>query len=271
MLRITGVCRCAYSSKGGPGHPRVLADRQPELGAGEPDRAGRFAGRERARLVEHAVVRELDLVVASDDLPAADERGGVVDPPLGAVDEADHDRAAAGRVRGERVQRDQVVVDERRPEDEVLGRVAGDRELGEHDDVGVRLRRSGRPGRQEVDVAGQIADRRIDLSECDPHARQRRRLRAELLDPADVEVVRLPDEIGSELPMANDLAEQALQVVPGLIQRPCRSDRRRLQLREQRLRSVAQDGMLLAQPVDLRRQVRRLGRDLVVQPLRIAP
>src|SRR4029450_5326850 len=71
--------------------------------------------------------------------------------------------------------------------------------------------------------------------------------------------------------MAHDLTEQPLEVVAGLVQRPRGADGRRLEPGDQGLRAFAQHGVLLAERVDLRRQVGGLGRDLVVQafgPLR---
>jgi hypothetical protein len=152
-----------------PRHPRVLADGQPELRVGDAHRARRGAGHERPRLVEHAVVRELHLVVAGDDLAAADQRGSVVDPGIGAIDEPDDGGAPTDRVARETLERDQVVVDERRPEHEVLWRIPRDRELGEDDHVGVRLGGARGPRSEELDVAVEVADRRIHLRERDPH------------------------------------------------------------------------------------------------------
>ena len=41
-----------------------------------------------------------------------------------------------------------------------------------------------------------------------------------LFDPADVEVVRLPHQVRSELAVANDLPEQTLEIVARLVERP---------------------------------------------------
>ena len=153
------------------GRPRVFAHRDPELRAGHPYRAGRFPRDERALLVEDAVVRQLHLVVARDDLAVADQPGRVVDAGGGSVDEAGEDRASPGRLPRQAFHRLEVVVDERRPQDQVLGWVAGDRELGEHHDVGVRFGRSRRPGDEAFDVALEVAHRRVDLAERDAHHR----------------------------------------------------------------------------------------------------
>ena len=71
--------------------------------------------------------------------------------------------------------------------------------------------------------------------------------------------------------MAHDLTEQQLEFVPCLAQRPRGSDGRRLEPGDQGRCAFPQDGVFLAERVDLRRQMRGLGRDLVVQavgPLR---
>src|SRR4029453_12158888 len=68
-----------------------------------------------------------------------------------------------------------------------------------------------------------------------------------LLDPADVEVVGLPDQVRSELAMAHDLTQQPLEVVPGLAQRPRGSDGCRLEPGDQGCRALPQDGVFLAE------------------------
>ena len=119
----------------------------------------------------------------------------------------------------------QVVLDERRSEHQVLGRVAGDRELGE-------ARRRRRPpsvaraaaAAMRCDVAVEVADRGVDLAERDaardqPSARARTAGRR-ATRPADVEVVRLPDEVGAALAVPDHRADEALEVVARLFERP---------------------------------------------------
>ena len=154
------------------GSPRVLAHRQSELGAGEAHRTFGGTGNERSLLVEHAVVRELDLVVPRDDLAVRYERGRVVDPLVGPIDEARDDGAAARGLLREVLERREVVVDERRPQHQILRRVLGDRELGEDHDVGAGLGGARGPRRHELHVAVEVADRRVDLPERDAHHRR---------------------------------------------------------------------------------------------------
>ena len=54
-------------------------------------------------------------------------------------------------------------------QEQVLRRVPGDRELGEEDEVGVRVARLGEPAQDAVAVPLQVADDDVDLGECEPH------------------------------------------------------------------------------------------------------
>ena len=60
--------------------------------------------------------------------------------------------------------------DERGAEQEVLRRIARDRELGEHDELGARVARLGDPPDDAVAVAVEVADGRVDLSQGDLHS-----------------------------------------------------------------------------------------------------
>ena len=131
-------------------------------------------GREVARLVEHGVVRQQPLAIRADDLAVRADRGGVVDVAV-LVDEADDRRAAAGP-RGELRQHLEVVGDEARLEHEILGRIAGGRQLGEGHDVA--------PGGigtvvgvgHQREVAVEVAHGRVELGERDPQHRHVTRL-----------------------------------------------------------------------------------------------
>ena len=72
--------------------------------------------------------------------------------------------------------------DERGAQQEVLGRIAGDRQLGEHDEIGagglgglVRLE-------DAVDVAVEVTDDDVDLGGGDAQPRHHPRIRAALSD-----------------------------------------------------------------------------------------
>ena len=148
--------------------PDVLADRDADVDAADDvqlERIGLVARREVAGLVEHGVVRQQPLAVRAEDL-AAGAHGRRVEQVAVLVDEPDDGRAAAG-AGGQLAERGLVVGDEPGLHHEVLGRVAGDRQLGEGDDVA--------PGRvglvvgveQLGQVAVDVADGRVQLGQRD--------------------------------------------------------------------------------------------------------
>ena len=59
--------------------------------------------------------------------------------------------------------------DEGRSQEQVLGRIAGDRELGEEHELGALCARVGESGENALAVAVQVADDRVDLGESEPH------------------------------------------------------------------------------------------------------
>src|SRR4029079_6854208 len=59
--------------------------------------------------------------------------------------------------------------DEPRPEQEVLGWIAGDRELGKEDEVGACLAGLVQPGKDLAAIAVEVADDRVHLCECESH------------------------------------------------------------------------------------------------------
>ena len=148
--------------------PGVLADRETELRRCQSDGARSGPRHEVPLLVEDAEVGKLDLVVTLLDMAVADQRRGIVQPLLRTVHEPDHDRARrAGCGSRQRIERGQVVIDESASQDQVLGGVAGDRELREADQVGALVRGPRRPLHHACDVAVEIADGRVQLAECD--------------------------------------------------------------------------------------------------------
>ena len=60
--------------------------------------------------------------------------------------------------------------DERGAEQEVLRRIAGDRELREDDELGAGVARLGDPPDDAVAVAVEVADGRVDLGQSDLHS-----------------------------------------------------------------------------------------------------
>ena len=59
--------------------------------------------------------------------------------------------------------------DEAGAEQQVLGRVAGDHELGEEDEIGARVTGAAEPLDDAGRVAVEVADDAIDLGECESH------------------------------------------------------------------------------------------------------
>ena len=180
------------------GAPHVLADGHAHPHAGdleERERCG--AGSEVALLVEHRVVRQQALLVDAHDLAARADRGRVVEVTTG-VDEPHHGRTPTGAGR-HLVEGGAVGGDEARLEDEVLGRVAGDGELGEHGDVaagGLGLV----VGREDaLDVAVEVADHRVELTQPEPDARHHPSVRvlpvAAVWEAGDVAEVVIPAKL----------------------------------------------------------------------------
>ncbi len=117
--------------------PDVLADADADLHAADDvqlERVGLVARREVAGLVEHRVVGQQALAVGAEHPAVGADRRGVEQVEVG-VDEADDGRAAAGVRRPAAARAASVSATNAGLEHEILGRVAGDRQLGEGDDV----------------------------------------------------------------------------------------------------------------------------------------
>ena len=152
---------------GGPGLPDVLADRHADRDAVDLDDRPAGAALEVAHLVEDAVVGEVDLAVDRLHAAVGADRGGVVGV-LGTLGEPD-DRDDVHRLGGDPLQRLAGIGEEVLLEQEVLRRVAGDRELGEEDDLGTRLPRLAQAREDLLGVAGDVADGGVELGQSDPH------------------------------------------------------------------------------------------------------
>ena len=149
-------------------HPDVLADREADLHAVDLDgAAGRRPRLEVAHLVEDAVVGQMDLAVDALHRAVGQHGRRVVDV-VGALREAD-DRDDVLGVGGDPVDRVAHGGQEVLLEQQVLGRVAADGELGEQHEACAALAR----GRDAVAdlalVAGDVADHGVHLAERDPH------------------------------------------------------------------------------------------------------
>ena len=118
-------------------------------------------GVEVALLVEHRVVRQQLLAVDAEHPAVRADRRRVVEVTA-RLREADHRRAAPGAGR-ELVERLGRLRDERRPQQQVLGRVAGDRQLGEDDEIAARGLRLLVGVEDPLGVAVEVADDDVDL------------------------------------------------------------------------------------------------------------
>ena len=151
----------------GAGHalePDVLADGEAEAHALEIDHHGRaFAGGVVALLVEHAVVRQLPLVMARADLAAFEEQRGIVQLAAVPPGRADQDRGAVRGVPRQLVDRRHRPLHRRRLQHQVLRRIAEDEMLAQHHKVRALGRRVRMRGAGKGQVPGNITDHRIKL------------------------------------------------------------------------------------------------------------
>ena len=125
------------------------------------------ARREVAVLVEDAVVRQVALAVDAPHLAVGEHEARVVEVGV-EVRRADERGDPVRRLR-DLVDRPPRRADEAGAEQQVLRRVAGDDELGEEDEVGVRLAGLSEPLDDAGGVAVEVADDAIDLCECESH------------------------------------------------------------------------------------------------------
>ena len=150
------------------GAPDVFADADAHLHAADDVqlvRVARVAGCEVAGLVEHGVVGQQALAIRADHMPVHAHSGSVVEVAVGG--HIPHHCGTTPRVRGHLLQGGEVVGHETRLHHQVLGRVAGDGELGERHQVApggfgavVRLDDLGH-------VAGEVTDHGVDLGQSD--------------------------------------------------------------------------------------------------------
>ncbi len=149
--------------------PDVLADHDADRDASRLEDAWRRAGSEIARLVEHRVVGQRLLAVHVGDLAGAHDGCRVVQRARGTLRETDDDRLVLDG-RGERCELARARVDEGRPQQEVLGRVAAKRQLGRDHELGVGAPRRPDGVEDRARVGRKVADALIELRHGEPHA-----------------------------------------------------------------------------------------------------
>jgi hypothetical protein len=118
-----------------------------------------------ALLVEDAVVRQVHLAVHRLHRAVGEHRRGVVDVEV-ALGEA-HDGDDALRVLGQAVERRARVAQEVLLEEQVLGRIADERALGEEHELRTRLARRADLRGDALGVAGDVAHHRVHLGHGD--------------------------------------------------------------------------------------------------------
>ncbi len=152
-----------------PGLPDVLADRRPRDHVAEAQQEQVGARGEVAVLVEDAVVGQEALAVDGPDRAVGEDVAGVVEVAVevGSPDERDDAR----RLGGDRLDAPARRADERRAQQQVLGRVAGDRELGEEHEVGAGVACLAQVREDALRVAVEVADDGVDLCERESHLR----------------------------------------------------------------------------------------------------
>ena len=146
--------------------PDVLADVDAHRGAPHIVGGACVAGHEVAGLVEHAVVGQPPLVVHGVEPAVAGDGRGVAQSDR-VVHESEH-RRDAGRGGGNLSGSLQVLADELRAEHQVFGRVAGDGELGQGDQVSARVARPADVLDRLARVALQVANRGVYLGQREP-------------------------------------------------------------------------------------------------------
>ena len=121
--------------------PHILADHQTQPHATQHHRAGCWALSEHTLLIEDAIVGQMMLIANSRDRPAIQNQTGIecfaslltFTAPWGADDQG---RTAISRVLRQIVGRFQYGIEKRRAINQILGRIAADRQFREHHQIG---------------------------------------------------------------------------------------------------------------------------------------
>jgi hypothetical protein len=143
------------------GQPNVLADRQAERRLAERKHARRLACSEIALFIEHLAVRQPLLVIGDLDAAAAQQRSRVVAQRATHLG-MPHDRRQ-GQPRRQRRQFARTGAMKVGTQEQILRRIARQRQFRRQQQIGAqRVRLVGR-GKNARGVAGEIADRAIEL------------------------------------------------------------------------------------------------------------
>ena len=119
--------------------PEVLADQQPKLQALVFEHQRLAAGGKVALLVEHLVVGQGLLGILPQPLAVVEGTGQVPEPPLAATWVADDHQHVANHLLGHAGARRAQAALHGGPQQQVLRRIAGQEEFGQHHDIGAML------------------------------------------------------------------------------------------------------------------------------------
>ena len=135
--------------------------------------AGARPGHEVPLFVEHRVIGQVALVVNAPHFPACAHGGGVVE--VDAFIDKTHDGNATLRSLGHLAQRNLVVGHKARFEEQVFRWVARDGQLREHREVGTALFGAAKGVDDHLDVAAEVTDNGVQLTEGDAQPRHESR------------------------------------------------------------------------------------------------
>ena len=149
--------------------PDVLADRNAHPHAAEIHRPRHFRpGLEHALLIEFAIVRQIDLVALGDDLSTVGDNDRIVGAALALQRRADDDaRPTIGGIGSELRGRLFAGSQERRLEHKIFRRITGKEKLGKKHKIGALPRGVGACLACLGEIAGDIADSRVQLCDSD--------------------------------------------------------------------------------------------------------
>jgi hypothetical protein len=145
--------------------PDILADRNAEPHTLEGDGPGGGAGVEHALLVEHAVIRQVELVANGFDAAIGEEGHGIMEVRSLAPGKAHQHGGSCHRILRQFLHRRLAGRHEGRTQHQILWRIAADEELRKQDQVRLRRLRPCFAGTREIGVDG--AERGVELGQRD--------------------------------------------------------------------------------------------------------
>ena len=148
--------------------PGVFADRHSYPHATNGDRARGRSAREHALLVEHAVIRQIDLVPDRSDAAFVEKYAGII--KLAVVDPGRADQNSRAAVSGfarKFVHRRPARRLKRRLQHQIFGRIARNEQFRQHNQIGAVSTRASAGGAHLRSVARDVAHGWIQLGQCD--------------------------------------------------------------------------------------------------------